>query len=533
MKKLIISFLLLASITFAAKAQPDRQKEQIEFQKIGSVVDLIDNYYMDSVKTNELLEKALVNMLENLDPHSVYVPKSDVEASNEPLVGNFDGIGIQFNILKDTVLVAGVIPGGPSEKVGIMPGDKIIFVNDTNIAGIKIANNDVMHKLRGPKGTKVRVDILRKGEKKLLDFVITRDKIPLYSVDASYMVDDNIGYIKLNKFSATTEEEMHDAIKKLKDQGMKSLILDLEYNGGGYLNAAVGLADEFLSKDKLIVYTQGIHAPKQVFNATSEGLWETGNLVVLINENSASASEIVSGAIQDQDRGLIIGRNSFGKGLVQKQFGLGDGSQVRLTIAQYFTPSGRCIQRPYDKGKKDYYNEFERRYKSGAMMYMDSIHLPDSLQFNTLNTQRKVYGGGGILPDIFVGIDTSEISDYYSSVFRKGVLNTFTLKYLDANRKELLAKYPNVKVFKAQFVIDKKLQDDFTKACEDEGVKFDKDGFKRSERIIKLNLKGLIARSLYEAGDYYYITNELQPSYNKAVQVLRDGTIKKFKVDAY
>lgn len=534
MKKIKISiFCILCFSTAFVQAQTEREKAELEFQKLGSVLDIIDNFYVDSVNTADLIDKAIVNTLENLDPHSVYIPKKEVEASNEPLVGNFEGVGIQFNIISDTVVIANVIPGGPSERVGLLPGDKIVRVNDTLIAGVKIANSGVMTKLRGPKNTKVKVEIARKGEKKLLEFVITRDKIPLYSVDAAYMVTPTIGYIKLSKFSATTVDEVHAALQKLKDKGMTNLIFDLQDNGGGYLNAAVGIADEFLDKDKLIVYTQGLHQARQSFTGGNKGLFEQGNLVVLINENSASASEIVSGALQDWDRALIVGRNSFGKGLVQKPFPLMDGSQVRLTIAEYFTPTGRCIQRPYDKGKKDYYSEFERRYNSGRLMYMDSIKLPDSLRYETLNKKRVVYGGGGILPDIFIGIDTSETSDYFSSLVRKGVINTFVLKYLDDNRKEILSKYPTIESFKTSFVVDKTITDALVKAGESEEIKFNATDWKRSERIIKINVKAMIARSVYESGDFYYIINDLNASYLKAVKVLKENMIKDFKVDHF
>lgn len=514
-------------------AQQSREVAETEFQKFGGILDIIDNFYVDSVNTAELIDKAIVSTLENLDPHSVYIPKKEVEATNEPLVGNFEGVGIQFNILLDTIIIANVIPGGPSEKVGLLPGDKIVLVNDTLVSGVKIANSGVMSKLRGPKNTKVKVSVLRKGEKKLIDFVITRDKIPLYSVDASYMVDDRIGYIKLSKFSATTVDEVHAAIVKLQLKGMKDLILDLEDNGGGYLNAAVGVADEFLDKDKLIVYTEGLHQPRQTFTGGNKGLFEQGNLVVLINENSASASEIVSGALQDWDRALVVGRNSFGKGLVQKPFPLMDGSQVRLTIAQYFTPSGRCIQRPYDKGKKDYYSEFEKRYTSGRLMYMDSIKLPDSLRYTTLANKRYVYGGGGILPDIFTGIDTSETSEYFSNLVRKGIINTFILKYLDNNRKSILEKYPNIESFKTGFVVDKTITDALVKAGEEESIKFDAAQYKKSERIIKVNLKAMIARSTYDSSDFYYIINDLNNTFTKAVKVLKDGKMKDFNISHY
>ena len=529
-KKIFFTIVLFFSVSISLQAQSNRETAEIEFQKFGGILDIIDNYYVDSVNTAELIDKAIIATLENLDPHSVYIPKKEVDATNEPLVGNFEGVGIQFNILSDTIIIANVIPGGPSERVGLLPGDKIILVNDTLISGVKIANSGVMGKLRGPKNTKVKVSVLRKGEKKLLDFTITRDKIPLYSVDASYMIDNKIGYIKLSKFSATTVEEVHNAIAKLQAKGMIELILDLQDNGGGYLNAAVGVADEFLDKDKLIVYTEGLHQPRQTFTGGNKGLFENGNLVVLINENSASASEIVSGALQDWDRALVVGRNSFGKGLVQKPFPLMDGSQVRLTIAEYFTPTGRCIQRPYDKGKRDYYSEFEKRYTSGRLMYMDSIKLPDSLRYTTLTTKRNVYGCGGILPDIFVGIDTLETSEYFSNLVRKGVFNTFVLKYLDNNRKTILEKYPNIQTYKTNFEVDKTLIDMLIKAGEEDSVKYDAVQYKKSERIIKTNLKALIARSVYDAGDFYYIINDLNNSYAKALKVLQEDKIKNFKI---
>ncbi|UCH15205.1 MAG: S41 family peptidase, partial [Bacteroidales bacterium] len=402
--------------------------------KFGRILEWIDRYYVDSVDQKELVEDAIIEMLKELDPHSSYLTKKEARETNEPLQGNFEGIGISFSILYDTIFVISPISGGPSEKVGIQAGDRIVKVEGKNVAGIGITNEDVFRLLRGEKNTKVTISILRRNVDELLDFTIIRDKIPIYSIDASYKVKDNIGYIKINRFSLTTITEFREAVEKLKTQNVNDLILDLSGNGGGYLDVAIKLADQFLDDEKLIVYTEGMNNPRREYLSTSKGVFETGNILIIIDEGSASASEIVSGAVQDWDRGIIIGRRSFGKGLVQRPLPLPDSSMVRLTVARYYTPTGRLIQKPYDMSKSEYDNDIINRYNNGELSHADSIHFPDSLKYNTLENSRIVYGGGGIMPDFFVPIDTSFYSDYYRDLMRRGILNRFTLKYIDNNR---------------------------------------------------------------------------------------------------
>jgi len=500
--------------------------------KFEALMQMIQYVYVDTVNEKQLTEDAIRAVLKDLDPHSVYIPAEDLKDANEPLVGNFEGIGIQFNILDDTILVTNTIPGGPSEKVGLLAGDRIVQIDTSIVAGIKIKNNDVIKKLRGTKGTKVTVHIFRRGETELLDFIIIRDKIPLFSVDASYIVAPGIGYIRLNKFSDATVEEFREAMNKLKGEGMKSLILDLQMNGGGYLNRAVELADEFLDDKKRIVYTQGEHQPRQENFATSAGGWEKGKLVVLIDEGSASASEIVSGAVQDWDRGLIVGRRSFAKGLVQKPFQLPDGSAVRLTVARYYTPSGRCIQKKYEKGDKgdeDYDLDLYNRQKSGELFSADSIHFSDSLKYFT-NAKRVVYGGGGIMPDVFVPLDTSMVSNYYRDLQRKGILNEFTLSYVDENRSSLNANYKNVAQFKKNFLTDVAFMGKFFAFAEKKEVKKDEIGYKTSTVHLQTQLKALIARNLWNNDAYFQIFNDISNTFQKAVECIKDNTFDRMKI---
>jgi carboxyl-terminal processing protease len=499
-------------------------------KKFDALLQYINYAYVDSTDEEDLVEDAIVAVLKDLDPHSVYIPKEELKKMNEPLVGNFEGIGIQFNILHDTLMVVSPISGGPSEKVGLKSGDKIIEVDSENIAGIGIQNSDVQKKLRGKKGTKVNVGIKRRGEKETLNFTITRDKIPIFSVDASYMATDEIGYIKINRFAKNTIEEFKEGLAKLKKQEMKHLIIDLRGNGGGYLKTAIQLTDEVLDDKKLIVYTEGSKSPKQEYYTTSKGGFEKGKLVVLIDEGSASASEIVSGAIQDYDRGLIIGRRSFGKGLVQKPFSLTDGSAIRLTIARYHTPSGRCIQRPYDEGKEAYYKEFVRRFEHGEYSNADSISLPDSLQFETLNSKRTVYGGGGIMPDVFVPIDTTMSSDYFGKVNRKGLLNEFTLTYMDKYRDDLKNRFSTVKEFKSNFDAEEELLNDFIDFAEKNDVERKEDQIETSKKLITIRLKALVARNLWNTSAYFEIANDLNDSYLKAIEEINSNSFKKEKL---
>ena len=516
--------ITLISLTFISFSQEEKINEK---EKLFTLLDYIQNYYVEDVDQHELVEKAIKSILKDLDPHSVYISKKEVQKTNEPLKGNFEGVGIQFQILEDTILVVATISGGPSEKVGLMSGDKIIKIDNEQVAGIKINNKGVAEKLRGKKGTIVDVHIKRTGSKRLLKFKITRDKIPLYSIDAAYMVNETIGYIKVNRFAAKTHEELNKALQELKANGMQKLILDLKGNGGGYLKTAFIMADEFLSTGKMIVYTEGVNSPKKEMKASKYGNWESGKVIVLVDQSSASASEIVSGAIQDWDRGLIVGRRTFGKGLVQRPFTLPDGSQIRLTVADYYTPSGRFIQKSYDKGTDAYRKELSNRYKSGELTDSMKHSFPDSLKFKT-SGGRTVYGGGGITPDVFVALDTTGFSEYYIDVLRKGIINKFVLTYVNKNRKQLEKYYTNIKDFDKNFEIDDNFLKNFVKFAEKNEVKEDKEGLKEAKELLSIRLKALVARNIFDTEAYFYISNKsLNRSFKKAVDIFENNEFEK------
>jgi carboxyl-terminal processing protease len=518
--------LFLCSVTFS-QAQ---ENVQMAMNKFNTMLNIISQVYVDTVNEMQLTDEAIVAMLEELDPHSVYIPKKDKQKMNEPLQGKFQGVGIQFNIMQDTIIVVSPIVGGPSEKLGIMAGDKIITIDGDTVAGVGFTNDDVVKNLRGPKGTHVLVGIKRHGIDEILDFDIKRDDIPIYSVNEGYMVDKKTGYIGVTRFAAETVKEFNNELNKLQEQGMKNLILDLRGNSGGYLYTAIELADQFLTREKLIVYTEGRSFPRDDTYSSAKGTLKKGKLVVLIDEGSASASEIVSGAIQDWDRGIIIGRRSFGKGLVQKPFPLPDGSQVRLTISRYYTPSGRSIQRPYGKGTQEYYQELNSRFSHGELTSKDSIHFPDSLKFETRINKRIVYGGGGIMPDIFVPVDTSERSVYYVNLFRRGVFNQFSLSYLDNHRSELLEKYPTKYDFADKFEVDETLIEELKAFAEDKKVEFKAEQYKKSERQIKNVLKAYLARGLFNTGAYMQVINQIDPTFLKAKETINNNTFDKLAV---
>ncbi len=520
----LISVLTVTTLHANAQALKKETNPESTYEKFDRLLQLIDYAYVESVDQPKIVEDAIVNVLKELDPHSTYISKKDIEKTNEPLVGNFEGVGIQFQLFHDTILVVSPVPGGPSDKLGILPGDKIVKINGIDAFGSKVNNQYVLDRLRGPKGTKVVVDIFRKGRKDLIEYSITRDKIPLNSIDATYMVSSDIGYVKLTRFARTSTDEFLDAIAQLKKEGMKNLILDLRNNSGGYLDIAFELADQFLPAGKLIVYTQGIHSPKQDFVATSQGSFESGKLVVLIDEGSASASEIVSGAVQDWDRGIVMGRRSFGKGLVQRPFLLPDSSMVRLTTARYYTPSGRCIQKSYEDGADQYYTEVFNRFKHDEMFHADSIKMPDSLKYFTHN-KRVVFGGGGIMPDVFIPLDTSFVSKYYTDVFRKGLLNDFVLQYVEGNRENMLTLYPNTKSFIAGSTDDSKLLNDFVEFAATKAVPRDEKGLQASGLQIKTVLKGLIARNLYNVSAYFEVISSTDDDIKKAVEVIGDDAM--------
>jgi len=487
-------------------------------EKINSLLDYIEYQYVDTINKKELVEKTVTSLLQSLDPHSSYIAASEFNAVNEPLEGNFDGIGVEFNIIKDTIRVINPIEGGPSEKIGIRAGDKLIKIEGKNAAGVKITNKEVFDKLRGAKGSTVNVSMMRSGIKKAIDFKIIRDAIPLYSLDAYYMIDKTIGYIKISKFAATTYEEYLKAFNILSKEGMKKLVLDLRGNPGGYLNAAVDISDEFLANGLQIVYTQGKANPKKVYKATERGSFENSPMAVLIDEGSASASEIVAGAIQDNDRGIIIGRRSFGKGLVQDQMQLPDGSAIRLTIARYYTPTGRCIQKPYTNDKDQYYNEEYDRFATGELLNADSIKLDKSKAYKTPEG-KTVYGGGGIMPDVFVPIDTSKANSVLNKLFYAGVVNTFAFEYSDSNRAKLKA-YGSAKNFINQFTVSHDVLEGFYTYCEKQNVKLDAGTKAKATSALKPYLKALIGRDVFDKDAYYPIINENDKCILKAAEIL-------------
>ncbi len=517
----VISLIWLTIIPAAnIYAQEAVQKNQMKF---GRLLRLIDGFYVDSANVDELTEKAIVHMLSELDPHSVYISKEEVDKMNEPLVGNFEGIGISFNIFKDTLLITTIIPGGPSEKVGLRAGDRILQVDGKNIAGTGMKNSDVVNLIRGEKGTTVAITVLRRNAGELLDFSIVRDKIPIHSLDASFMLDNETGYIRLNKFSATTTDEFTAAMNDLKGQNLKNLILDLRGNGGGYLKTAVEIADQFLENNRVIVYTEGLHDSKKEYKASAKGIFKNGNLIILVDEASASASEIVSGAVQDWDRGLIIGRRSFGKGLVQKPYFLTDGSMVRLTTAHYYTPSGRNIQKPYDNGVESYKRDYLDRLSTGQLFSADSITLADSLKFKTLVNGRNVYAGGGVMPDIFIPMDTSVHYQYFNRLRRNNIVYNYVLDYVDHHRSDIKQQYPVFSKFDENFQVSNEMIEEIVAQGEEEGIKKDEKSLSFTLNTIKREIKALIARDVYTSNDFYKIFYRDDEAILKAMEVLKNN----------
>jgi carboxyl-terminal processing protease len=488
--------------------------------KISSLLGYIENEYVDTVNLDDIIESTIPVIVEKLDPHSVYIPASEIKKYNEPILGNFSGIGIQFNMNNDTVAVIHTVPNGPSEIVGLLPGDRIIKVDDIIVAGVNLPTDSIVSKLRGPKNTTVRVDVVRKGEKNTLEFLITRDDIPLYSMDVAYMVNEETGYIKLNSFSQTTYDEFIRGVGKLHENGMKKLILDLRSNGGGLMDAATKITDQFLDQGKLIVYTQGKVRARYDFYSTSQGVCHNDELIVLIDEFSASASEILAGAIQDNDRGIIMGRRSFGKGLVQEQVQFRDGSALRLTIARYYTPTGRSIQKPYTNGRDEYYNDIDARFLHGEFENVDSIKMIDSLKFVTPGG-KIVYGGGGIMPDVFIPLDTLGNSEYFSKVRNLGLIYRFAFDFTDTQR-------PRMKNLKTAAEISKYLdQTDyyqkFIKFAGDNGIKPDYKDISTSEKIIKTQIKAYIARNIIDNEGFYPIIQEIDNTLLQAIEKLKDS----------
>lgn len=522
--KYLAAAVICAAATFGISAQYSRSNSASrQQQKLLMVENIVNNLYVDNVDEEKIVENAVRGILENLDPHSSYSTKEETTSSQETMQGSFSGIGIQFNMQKDTLYVVQTIAGGPSEKVGILPGDRFIAVDDSIIAGRKLKNTDIMKRLRGPKGTKVNIKVKRGSNAELLEFRITRDDIPLNSIDAVYMADGKTGYIRLSRFAATSYKEFKDAITKLKKQGMQQLILDLTDNGGGYMQIAAQIANEMLNRGNLIVYTQGRKSPRQNLNADGSGTFRTQKVVVMINQFSASASEILSGAVQDWDRGVVVGRRSFGKGLVQREFLLPDSSSFRLTIARYYTPSGRNIQKPYVKGdREDYDKDIIDRYNHGELQSADSIHFADSLKHTTMRLHRTVYGGGGIMPDVFVPLDTTQYTDYHRRLVAKGIIPQFALRYVDKNRADLKAQYPDAQKFIKEFTVTEEMLNNLVDAGKAEKVDFDKQQFNQSKEMLRTFVKAAIANDLFSTGAYFQIVNEQNDIYKEALSIIND-----------
>ena len=521
-KTVLLAVLIGQSVMGSAQFRMNMGDES-PLRKLQFAEMAITNLYVDSVDEKKLAEDAIRGMLDKLDPHSSYLTPKEVKDLNEPLSGNFEGIGVQFNMIEDTLLVIQPVTNGPSEKVGIIAGDRIVSVNDTAIAGVKMPKEEIMKRLRGPKGTTVHLGVVRQGIKDLLKFTVVRDKIPVKSVDAAYIIRPGIGYIRVGSFGATTHQEFLESIGELQAQGMKHLILDLQENGGGYLKAAVDIANEFLEANDLIVYTEGRRVPRTEYTADGNGVFRQGKVVVLVDSYSASAAEIVTGAVQDQDRGLVVGRRTFGKGLVQRPIDLPDGSMIRLTIAHYYTPSGRCIQKPYTKGdNKDYAMDMVNRLKSGELTNADSIHFADSLKYETLREHRTVYGGGGIMPDEFVPLDTTLYTKFHRELAAKSIVIQHNLRFVDNHRKELTARWTDFADFKQNFEVPQSLIDGIIAEGEKQSIKpKDEAELQKTIPYLSLQLKALIARDIWDMSEYFSVFNESSEMVKKALEILQ------------
>ncbi len=521
---LIVGILIGNRLTPVSTSNPDMFHLNLKkYDKLSDMVNYIVQEYVDTVDRNRLTEDGINGILQDLDPHSQYITAEEFHDVNDPLLGNFEGIGIQFRIEKDTIIVIQTIPGGPSERLGLVAGDRIVKIDDTLVAGVKFSDIDAMKKLKGKRGTKVKVSIFRRGLTNLLDFMITRDVIPTYSIDVAFMPSASVGYIKLSKFSATTFDEFKKAVSGLKEKGMNKLILDLRDNTGGYLQAAIDVSDELLQKDKLIVYTEGKSQPRESFYATSKGSLEDNDVVILIDEGSASASEIVAGAIQDNDRGEIMGRRSFGKGLVQRQLDFPDGSALRLTVARYFTPTGRCIQRPYIKGNgfEEYYAEHYNRFVNGELEEQDSIHFIDSLKYTTPGG-KVLYGGGGIMPDVFIPVEKDTQLIYYNKLVQSGLIFRFAFEQTDKHRKEF-QKYNGFDDFDKQFIVTDVLLNELVAYAEKNGVEKDKEGLHYAKAKISTLLKAYISRNIYDDKGFYPIFLSIDKTFIEALTFLNNN----------
>ncbi len=514
----MLAFVAAAGTAFSA---PPLKPEFPPIQKLNYAEQIIEKFYVDTVNSGDIVEAGIVAMLKKLDPHSTYTNPEETRELTEPLQGNFSGIGIQFNMLNDTLYVVQTVPGGPSEKVGLLAGDRILSANDTVISGVKKKNTDIQKILRGPKGSVVNVNVLRKGAKEPIEFRIVRDDIPIASVDASFMAAPGVGYIRVSRFGESTFDEVRKALAELAAKGMRDVIVDLEDNGGGYLKAAYDLAGLFLDAGDTVVFTKGVRVEPFYYRTVADGPMNRGRVVVMVNQFSASASEILAGAMQDNDRGVVVGRRTFGKGLVQRPFPFPDGSMIRLTTQRYYTPSGRSIQKPYVAGEEDSYeHELIDRLQHGEYTNADSVHFADSLRYETLRLRRPVYGGGGIMPDRFVAVDTTKYSDYYRDIVAKGLLNQYCVNYIDENRKALRKKYRTEDSFVEQFTVTPEMLDGLRALGEKEGVKFNQEQYDRSLPVIQTIMKALIGRDLFTQSTYFRIANVLNPVYGEAVRII-------------
>lgn len=525
LKKIFMNsrIITLAAACFTVLTGLSQGNAQEELRKLSIAEMAVNSLYVENVDEHKLVEDAIRGMLEKLDPHSSYSTPKEVKQMNEPLNGSFEGIGVQFNMMEDTLVVIQPVIKGPSEKVGIIAGDRIVGVNDTAIAGVKMSKEEIMRRLRGPKGTVANLKVVRAGIKDTLFFKVVRDKIPVKSIDGHYMIRPQVGYIRIGNFGATTYQEFVEALEDLQKQGMRDLILDLQENGGGYLQAAADIASEFLNHGDLIVYTEGRRVPRREYRAEAVGRFRTGRVIVLVDEYTASAAEIVTGAIQDQDRGEVVGRRTFGKGLVQRPIDLPDGSMIRLTIAHYFTPSGRCIQKPYEKGKqKDYALDVANRLKHGELTSKDSIHFADSLKYYTLRNHRVVYGGGGIMPDYFVPLDTTRYTKFHRELAAKSIIINQNLRYMDQNRKQLTKQYPQFEQFKKNYEVPQSFIDAIIKDAEKQKITpKDDEELQKTLPYLKLQLKALVARDLWDMSEYFSVFNEDSDVVKKALELLQ------------
>lgn len=520
--KRIYLLLTVLALMSAGTIEAQHNFGKTEIQKIGQIFSLLNDFYVDTINGNQLTETAIRQMLSQLDPHSVYLTREEVQKSNETITGNFDGIGIQYQMLHDTITIIQTISGCPAEMVGMRAGDKILNVGGVNVAGNKSTTADIAKLIRGPRGSKVTVTVLRKGEKPR-EYIVTRDKIPVNSVDVAYMITPTTGYIKINTFALTTKDEFNTALAKLKKQGMKELIIDLQNNGGGAMTAATDLSDMMLGDGHILVSMKGLHVPSVGTYSTPGGQFLDGNVVILVDDYSASASEILAGTLQDYDRAVVVGRRTFGKGLVQRQYPLVDGSAARITVARYYTPSGRNIQKSYEEGTEKYHQDIANRLKHGELQNVDSINFPDSLKFKTLRLGRTVYGGGGIMPDVFVPLDTTRFTPYYRNLIAKGTLNTVVMEYIEKNRKSILSSYPTYEAFeKNNYVVPTQLMQQIRKSGEADGAKCTDAEWKEAEDEIRFSALALMAGKLYDSGCYYRISNQRNPIVLKGLEVMKN-----------